>query len=86
MARSNKLLVIMNQVPVGFTRKIKWKKNKIYHFVETLVFGNAIKRAINPERIIVGKNSPNAIIDKEFNLGASSSRVRSYHLLSVDSI
>lgn len=62
----NKLLVIMNQVPVGFTRKIKWKKNKIYHFVETLVFGNAIKRAINPERIIVGKNSPNAIIDKEF--------------------
>ena len=52
-----KILVIMNQVPVGFTRKIKWNKNLLFHFVETLVFGNAIKRAIKPERIIVGKKS-----------------------------
>lgn len=53
--RNKKILVIMNQVPVGFTRKIKWKKDNLYHFVETLVFGNSINRAINPERIIIGK-------------------------------
>lgn len=50
-----KILVIMNQVPVGFTRKIKWNKNLLFHFVETLVFGDAINRAIKPERIIIGK-------------------------------
>jgi len=50
-----KILVIMNQVPVGFTRKINWNKNRLFHFVETLVFGNAINRAIKPERIIIGK-------------------------------
>ncbi len=53
----NKILVIMNQVPVGFTRNIKWNKNRLYHFVETLVFGNAINRAIKPERIIIGKKN-----------------------------
>lgn len=56
---NNKTLVIMNQVPVGFTRKVKWKSKKIYHFVETLVFGNAIFRALKPERIIIGKTNKN---------------------------
>lgn len=60
----DKILVIMNQVPVGFTRNIKWKNDKIYHFVETLVFGNAIKRAINPERIIIGKHRHDTKLDK----------------------
>ena len=52
-----KILVIMNQVPVSFTRTIDWNKNKLFHFVETLVLGNAINRAIKPERIIIGKKS-----------------------------
>ena len=54
----------MNQVPVGFTRKIKWKKNNLYHFVETLVFGKSVKRAINPERIIIGKTSNKKKVSK----------------------
>lgn len=54
-----KILVIMNQVPVGFTRKVKWNKNLLFHFVETLVFGDAINRAIKPERIILGKEHIN---------------------------
>ena len=49
-------LIIMSQVPIGFTRKIKWDKNYKYHFIETLIFGNAIERATKPERIIIGKN------------------------------
>ena len=60
----DKILVIMNQVPVGFTRNIKWKNDKIYHFVETLVFGNAVKRATNPERIIIGKHRHDTKLDR----------------------
>ena len=38
----------------GFTNKINWPRNQKFYQVETLVFGNAIVRALNPERIIVG--------------------------------
>ena len=50
-----KILIIMSQVPVGYTRKINWNKKNLFHFVETLVFGDAINRAIKPERLIIGK-------------------------------
>jgi UDPglucose 6-dehydrogenase len=50
-----KILVIKSQVPVGFTRKVIWKKNFKFHYVETLIFGQAISRANYPERIILGK-------------------------------
>lgn len=60
-----KILIIMNQVPVGFTRKINWNKKNLYHFVETLVFGDAINRAIKPDRIIVGKKSIDTKIPKK---------------------
>ena len=40
------------------------KSQKIYHFVETLVFGNAVKRATNPERIIIGKHRHDTKLDR----------------------
>lgn len=47
------VLVVLCQVEPGFTRKIKWKN--VYYQVETLkVNDEALERAINPERIIVG--------------------------------
>ncbi|MDC3109142.1 hypothetical protein OA517_02155 [Alphaproteobacteria bacterium] len=52
-------LIIMSQVEPGFTRKIKYDFRYLYHYVETLVFGNALFRATNPERIIIGKQSNN---------------------------
>jgi UDPglucose 6-dehydrogenase len=49
------VLVILCQVPPGFSRRIsKMTSNTVVYQVETLVFGQAIKRALNPERIIVG--------------------------------
>ena len=33
------------------------EKNKIYYEVETLIFGQAIKQATNPSRIIVGSKN-----------------------------
>jgi UDPglucose 6-dehydrogenase len=47
-------LIIMSQVNSNFTRHIIWPKNLLYYQVETLIFGEAINRAENPERIIVG--------------------------------
>jgi UDPglucose 6-dehydrogenase len=52
-------LVILSQVNPGFTRNIKIRVKKIYYQVETLVFGNAVDRASNPERIIIGLKDKN---------------------------
>ncbi|PPR47623.1 MAG: UDP-glucose 6-dehydrogenase TuaD [Alphaproteobacteria bacterium MarineAlpha5_Bin8] len=50
------ILIILSQVVPGYTRKIKWPLNNLFYQVETLIFGKAIQRAINPERIIIGGN------------------------------
>lgn len=50
----NAVLVVLCQVPTGFTRKINWPAEKLYYQVETLVFGKALERAEQPERLIVG--------------------------------
>lgn len=47
-------LVILSQVYPGFTRKISWTKIRLYYQVETLIFGQALNRIFNAERIIVG--------------------------------
>ena len=52
--KSKKILVILSQVPPGFTRRIVWPSNKLYYQVETLIFGEAVYRALKPERTIIG--------------------------------
>lgn len=51
---SSAILVILCQVPPGFTRLIKWPSHQIFYQVETLIFGRAFDRALNPERFIIG--------------------------------
>jgi UDPglucose 6-dehydrogenase len=51
-------LVILCQVPPGFTRKLPLPKERLYYQVETLVFGQALARALEPERFIVGCADP----------------------------
>lgn len=51
-------IVVLSQVPPGFTRG-KWSgKRSLYYQVETLIFGKAIERALYPERYIVGCANP----------------------------
>jgi|TARA_B110000046_G_C12969559_1_gene388352 UDPglucose 6-dehydrogenase len=50
-------LIILSQVRPKFTRAINFDKKRLYYQVETLVFGQAISRALNPERIIIGTGS-----------------------------
>jgi UDPglucose 6-dehydrogenase len=51
-------LVVLCQVPPGFTRTLGIAPSRLYCQVETLVFGRALDRAVNPERFIVGCADP----------------------------
>ena len=50
----NSVLIILSQMRPGFIRSIQIDHDKLYHQVETLIFGKAMNRAMYPERIIVG--------------------------------
>lgn len=64
--RKKTIVVILCQVYPGFTRKIKWPFPNLYYQVETLVFGDAMERSINPERIIIGSYQPEKKINYLF--------------------
>ena len=57
-AREDSAVIILSQVPPGFTRSKNVKGRTLFCQVETLIFGNAIERALNPERIIIGCLNP----------------------------
>jgi UDPglucose 6-dehydrogenase len=52
------VLVVLSQVPPGFTRQVGFDTQRLYYQVETLVFGRALERATQPERFIVGCANP----------------------------
>lgn len=57
-SRADAVLVVLSQVPPGFTRARQQGGRQIYYQVETLVFGRAVERATLPERFIVGAPDP----------------------------
>lgn len=57
VALDTSAVVILSQVPPKFTRKYQKNFLYLYYQVETLIFGNAIKRAKYPERMIIGVNT-----------------------------
>jgi len=63
--RTDALLVILCQVPPGFTRQIEWPAEQLYYQVETLVFGRAVERALYPERFILGCANPSQMVNKK---------------------
>jgi UDPglucose 6-dehydrogenase len=52
------VLVVLCQVPPGFTRSLPLDPSRRFYQVETLVFGRAVERATQPERFIVGCEDP----------------------------
>ncbi len=58
--REDATLVVLSQVPPGFTRAYARPMGAAYYQVETLIFGRAVARALEPERIIVGCADPGA--------------------------
>lgn len=57
-ARSDAVIVILSQVPPGYVRKKQIIGRQLFYQVETLIFGQAVHRALYPERYIVGCGSP----------------------------
>lgn len=53
------VLIVLSQVPPGFTRQRQRDGLRLFYQVETLIFGRAIERAVFPERFIVGCDDPN---------------------------
>jgi UDPglucose 6-dehydrogenase len=64
--------VILCQVPPGFTRGLGFPGLRLFYQVETLIFGRAVERALNPERFIVGGDDPEKPLPDAFEavLGA----------------
>jgi UDPglucose 6-dehydrogenase len=56
--RGDAVVVVLSQVPPGFTRKRQRPGRSLYYQVETLIFGRAVERALKPERYIVGCADP----------------------------
>jgi UDPglucose 6-dehydrogenase len=57
-ARDDAVIVVLSQVPPGFTRGKQRPGRILYYQVETLIFGRAVERALDPERYIVGCADP----------------------------
>lgn len=56
--RADTVVVVLSQVPPGFTRGRVRSDRILYYQVETLIFGRAVERALYPERYIVGCKDP----------------------------
>jgi UDPglucose 6-dehydrogenase len=86
-------LVILCQVPPGFTReladKFQFSASRLAYQVETLVFGQAIARALHPERFIIGCNDsknlpqPYAALLSSFNCPILPMRYESAELAKI---
>lgn len=59
-SRSDAVIVVLSQVPPGYTRARQQKGRLLFYQVETLIFGRAVERATRPERFIVGCEDPSA--------------------------
>ncbi|MBI3011658.1 MAG: UDP-glucose/GDP-mannose dehydrogenase family protein [Candidatus Omnitrophica bacterium] len=71
-------VVVLSQVPPGFTRQLarRWadRRLEVFYQAETLIFGQAVERALSPERMIVGCARPQQALPEAYaNLLASFS-------------
>ena len=66
--RADAVIVVLSQVPPGYTRSKQRADRILYYQVETLIFGRAVERALFPERYIVGCADPAQALPKAFNI------------------
>jgi len=66
--RNDAVIVVLSQVPPGFTRGKQREGRILYYQVETLIFGRAVERALFPERYIIGCSEASQTLPKSFQL------------------
>src|SRR5258708_9556429 len=65
--REDAALVILCQVPPGFTRALPAPSpERRFYRVETLIFGRAVERALRPERFIIGCSDPQIPLPRDY--------------------
>ena len=75
-------IVIASQVRPGFSRRRQYTNRQVFYLMESLVFGNALQRVMNPEKYVLGvpdeaKELPEAL--KRFlDLGNCPQHIMSY--------
>jgi len=57
-SRKDAVVVVLSQVAPGYTRARQRPGRVLHYQVETLIFGRAVERALQPERYIVGCADP----------------------------
>ena len=62
------VLVILCQVPPGFTRGKCLSDSRLFYQVETLIFGRAVERATQPERFIIGCADPHKPLPESYGV------------------
>jgi len=62
------VVVVLSQVPPGFTRAKQREGRFLFYQVETLIFGRAVERALYPERYIIGCADPSKNIPISFKI------------------
>ena len=67
-ARTDAVIVVLSQVPPGYTRRRQREGRILYYQVETLIFGRAVERALHPERYIVGCADPAVPLPEAFRV------------------
>jgi UDPglucose 6-dehydrogenase len=68
-AADGAILVLMSQAPPGFSRSLAGRlphRLRLFYQVETLVFGDAVERAIHPERFMIGCADPDGGLPAEY--------------------
>lgn len=66
------LLVVLCQVPPGFTRGLGLPESRLFYQVETLVVGRAVERTLSPERFIIGCAQPSEPLPPALDVVLSS--------------
>jgi UDPglucose 6-dehydrogenase len=67
-SREDAVVVVLSQVPPGFSREHERPGRKFYYQVETLIFGRAVERALYPERYIVGCADPEQALPDAYEI------------------
>ena len=60
--RSQMPIVIASQVRPGFSRRHRHLHSELYYFMETLIFGRGLERAMHPERYIMGVTDTSTVL------------------------
>jgi len=92
-APAGAVLVVLSQVPPGFTRRMvglleahDWRALALFCQVETLIIGQAVERALRPERFIVGCRDPQQPLPAAYQhwLGAFGCPILRMHYESAE--